>query len=52
MLQHNFNIYSSINKRSDNQYILYIKAKSRKLFTSIISPYVCNSMKYKLIQRP
>ena len=51
MLKHNFNIYSSVNKRRDNQYILYIKAKSRELFTSIISPYICDSMKYKLIQR-
>lgn len=56
VLKHNFNIYSSINKHSinkhgDNKYTLYIKAKSRNLFTSIISPYICNSMKYKLIQR-
>ena len=28
--------------------LLYVKAKSKKLFTTIIYPYICNSMKYKL----
>ena len=51
VLKHNFNICSSVNKHGNNQYILYIKAESRELFTSIISPYICNSMKYKLLQR-
>ena len=30
--------------------ILYIKACSRNLFTQIVSPYMCDCMKYKLIQ--
>lgn len=51
MLKHNFNIITSVNKGKNNQYILYIKAESRELFTSIITPYICDSMRYKLIQR-
>lgn len=51
VLLHNFNIETTINEKRKSQYILYVKAKSRELFTSIISPYICDSMKYKLIQR-
>lgn len=39
-----FNIETSL--MSNN--ILYIRACSRELFTNLISPYFCNSMKYKL----
>lgn len=47
ILLKNFNIKSSLHKNYD-KYLIYIKAESRELFTSIIKPYVCESMKYKL----
>ena len=50
MLNHNFNIKTTLNKCREGQYIIYIKAESRELFTTIISPYICDSMKYKLIR--
>lgn len=28
---------------------IYIRAKSRKLFTKLVEPYICESMRYKLI---
>lgn len=39
-----FGIDTSIRK----DHILYIKANSRNLFTNLITPYICNCMKYKL----
>lgn len=39
-----FRIETSLLKRN----ILYIRSKSRDLFTSLISPYIIDSMKYKL----
>lgn len=49
LLLRKFNINTSIHcNRGKN--LIYIKAKSRELFTSLIKPYVCNSMKYKLIE--
>lgn len=39
-----FNLETSLFKGN----ILYIRSKSRDLFTSLISPYVCECMKYKL----
>lgn len=50
MLNHNFNIKTTLNKCREGQYIIYIKSESRELFTTIISPYICDSMKYKLIR--
>lgn len=47
MLYSNFGIEAAIHKNKD-KYVLYIKAKSRELFTNIIKPYICDSMKYKL----
>ena len=47
MLFKNFGIISSLHKNKD-KYVLYIRAESRELFTEIISPYICESMKYKL----
>lgn len=49
VLKHNFNIDTTLNKHREGQYIIYIKASSRDLFTSIIKPYICKSMEYKLI---
>lgn len=39
-----FNLETSLFKNN----ILYIRAKSRDLFTSLIQPYVCECMRYKL----
>lgn len=47
MLKKNFGIYSTIHK-TRNHHNLYIQYKSRELLTSIIDPFVCDSMKYKL----
>ena len=44
-LLNKFHIYSTI--RANNT--LYIKHRSLDLFTSLISPYICDCMKYKLI---
>lgn len=44
-----FHIQTSINRFNEKP-VIYIRAASRELFTSIIRPYVCESMKYKLIE--
>lgn len=41
-----FNIYSSITSGNT----LYIKHRSLDLFTSLVEPYMCDCMKYKLIK--
>jgi hypothetical protein len=48
VLKHNFNINTSLNKCREGQYTIYIKAVSRQIFTDLISPYICESMKYKI----
>lgn len=48
MLDKNFNITSSIHKNKDS-HILYINSESRQLFIDTIRPYICDSMKYKII---
>lgn len=48
MLRHNFNIEASLHKTSNIGRSIYIKAKSRKLFLDIVSPYICESMRYKI----
>ena len=47
ILLDNFNIKTSLHKNYD-KYSIYVKAESRTLFTSIVKPYVCESMSYKL----
>jgi len=47
MLKTNFSISATIHQRK-NKYVLYIPAKSRERFTSLIYPYLCNSMLYKI----
>jgi len=42
-----YNIETVIHTNREKN-LLYVKAKSKKLFTTIIYPYICNSMKYKL----
>lgn len=44
-LKERFNLNTSILGSK----VLYIKANSRNLFTYLISPYICECMKYKLI---
>jgi len=39
-----FNIETSMTK----SHVIYIRTKSKDIFTNLISPYVCNCMKYKL----
>lgn len=47
MLDKNFNIKGSIHKSRD-LFNIYIKKESTDVFTNIIKPYICESMKYKL----
>jgi hypothetical protein len=47
MLKENFNIETTVNVNRGKHFI-YIRGNSKNLFKSIIEPYMCNSMKYKL----
>jgi hypothetical protein len=49
-----FDFYCSIHtKKNKNKipYLIYIKADSLNKFINLVSPYIHNSMKYKLIKR-
>lgn len=48
VLKHNFNIEASLHKTSNVGRCIYIKAKSKKRFFELISPYICESMRYKI----
>lgn len=48
LLNKKFNIKTAVHLNRGKPTI-YVKAESRELFTEIIKPYVCDSMKYKLI---
>ena len=48
LLYDKFNIKTSIHINRKMP-LIYIKAESRELFTEIVKPYICESMKYKLI---
>lgn len=48
LLYDKFNIKTSIHINRKKP-LIYIKAESRELFTEIVRPYICESMKYKLI---
>lgn len=50
LLKHNFNIETTLNKSSSGGYIIHIKQKCARAFTELVEPYVCPSMKYKLIK--
>lgn len=30
--------------------VIYVRAGSREIFTSLVSPYICKSMRYKLFE--
>ena len=44
----NIDCSKEINKQSTTQYIIHIKANSRKHFEELIFPYIIPSMYYKL----
>ena len=48
ILKHNFNLETSMYKSNLGMPLIYIKTKSRKTFIELISPYICESMKYKI----
>lgn len=48
MLLHNFNIKTSLNKASVKHYRIYIRRESADLFYSLVKPFICKSMEYKL----
>ena len=48
ILKHNFNIESTVINSNLKQPVLNIRAKSSETFKSLILPYVCDSMTYKL----
>lgn len=48
VLKHNFNIEATLQKTSNVGKCIYIKAKSKKLFLKLVTPYVCKSMFYKI----
>lgn len=48
----NINCTKEINKQSTIQYIIHIKANSRKRFEELIFPYIIPSMNYKLKYLP
>lgn len=49
LLYDRFNIETSMH-RMGNKPVIYIKASSRKKFTDLVKPYICESMRYKLIE--
>ena len=48
ILKHNFEIETTIYKSNLGHPILHIKACSRQRFLNIVTPYICNCLKYKL----
>jgi DNA-binding CsgD family transcriptional regulator len=48
ILKHNFNLETTIQKSNLGQPLIYIKRKSFKLFRDTISPYIHESMQYKI----
>ena len=49
VLYSKFKINTKIHKNSGKE-LIYISANSRNRFTELITPYICDSMKYKLIE--
>lgn len=48
MLKRNFNINTTLQKTSNKGYYIYIRTESLPTFISLISPYICDTMKYKI----
>ena len=48
ILKHNFEIETTIYKSNLGHPILHIKVCSRQRFLNIVTPYICNCLKYKL----
>lgn len=49
LLLSKFNLHTEVHHNRGKN-LIYIKARSRELFTTIIKPYICDSMKYKIIE--
>lgn len=48
IMKHNFNLDTTIRKTRLNKPNLYVRACSKMHFIELVSPYICESMKYKL----
>lgn len=48
LLKHNFNLDTTIQKSNLGQPVLYVKSSCREKFIELVSPYMCESMMYKL----
>lgn len=48
ILKHNFDLDTTIQKSNLGHPLIYIGSKSFKKFKEIVSPYICDSMKYKI----
>ena len=48
ILKHNFNLTTSIHKSNLGHPLIYIGSKEFKKFKEIVSPYICDSMRYKI----
>lgn len=49
MLKHNFSIDTTLQKTSNIGYYIYIRTKSVPYFIKLVSPYIHESMKYKIV---
>ena len=48
ILKHNFNLDTTIQNSNLKQPILYIRSSSSETFRNLVSPYICESMQYKI----
>lgn len=48
IMKHNFNLDTTIQKTRLGYPSLYIRTSCRQIFIDLVSPYICDSMKYKL----
>lgn len=48
ILKHNFDLETTVHKSNLGHPIIHIRAKSRKRFIDLVSPYICECLKYKL----
>lgn len=49
LLLEKYNILTSIHMFHEKP-VIYVRAGSREIFTSLVSPYICKSMRYKLFE--
>lgn len=48
VLKHNFNLDTTIQKSNQGKPRIYVRTSCRENFLNLVSPYMCESMKYKL----